>query len=112
MSDWIGLAFFALLIAGVLIGLKIIAKPQRRTTEEFERNAAEGTTSIGASMNALHELMNPEAAKAKETITQMKEGRYQKKKREGKAGGDAETGDGGQEIGNERDQGATDKYYD
>jgi len=39
----------------------------------------------------LHELMNPEAAKAKETITQMKEGRYQKKKREGKAGGSADT---------------------
>ena len=85
MSDWIGLAFFLLLIAGVLIGLKILAKPQTRTAEEFERNAAEGTTSLGASMNALHELMNPEAAKAKETITQMKEGRYQKKKREGKA---------------------------
>ena len=38
-------------------------------------------------MNALQELMNPEAAKAKEVITQMKEGRYQKKKREGKASG-------------------------
>ena len=33
------------------------------------------------------ELMNPEAAKAKEVITQLKEGRYQKKKREGKAEG-------------------------
>ena len=36
-------------------------------------------------MNALQELLNPEAAKAKEVITQMKEGRYQKRKREGKA---------------------------
>jgi len=89
MEDWIGLAFFALLIVGALIGLKLLSKPQTRTSEEFERNAAEGTTAIGASMNALHELMNPEAAKAKETITQMKEGRYQKKKREGKAGGEA-----------------------
>jgi hypothetical protein len=93
MEDWIGLAFFVLLIAGVVVGLKILAKPRPRTSEEFERNAAEGTTAIGASMNALQELMNPEAAKAKETITQMKEGRYQKKKREGKAGGDAEPGD-------------------
>ena len=89
MQDWIGLAFFVLLIAGVIVGLKILAKPQTRTAEEFERNAAENTTMMGASMNALHELMNPEAAKAKETITQMKEGRYQKKKRQGKAGGDA-----------------------
>ena len=92
MSDWIGLAFFVLLVGGIIVGLKVLAKPQTRTSEEFERNAAEGTTGLGASMNALHKLMNPEAAKAKETITQMKEGRYQKKKREGKAGGDAETG--------------------
>jgi hypothetical protein len=94
MSDWIGLAFFLILIIGVLIGLKVLAKPRPRTAEEFERNAAEGTTAIGASMNALQELMNPEAAKAKEVITQMKEGRYQKKKREGKANDDAETGEG------------------
>ncbi|MEJ7848501.1 MAG: hypothetical protein WKF92_10480 [Pyrinomonadaceae bacterium] len=69
----------------------MLAKPPTRTSEEFERNAAEGTTGLGASMDALHELMNPEAAKAKETITQMKEGGYQKKKREGKAGDNAET---------------------
>jgi hypothetical protein len=91
MSDWLGLGFFVLLIVGVIVGLKVLSKPQTRTAEEFERNAAENTTMLGASMNALHELMNPEAAKAKETITQMKEGRYQKKKREGKAGGEAET---------------------
>jgi len=88
MQDWIGLAFFILLIVGVIVGLKILAKPQTRTAEEFERNAAENTTMMGASMNALQELMNPEAAKSKETITQMKDGRYQKKKREGKASGD------------------------
>jgi hypothetical protein len=86
MSDWIGLAFFVLLVVGVIDGLRALSKPSTRTAEEFERNAAEGTTAIGASMNALQELMNPEAAKSKEVITQMKEGRYQKKKREGKAG--------------------------
>ena len=91
MSDWIGLLFFVLLIIGAIMGLKALAKPQTRTSEEFERNAAENTTMMGASMNALNELMNPAAAKAKETITQMKNGRYQKKRREGKAGGDAET---------------------
>lgn len=87
MGDWIGLGFFLLLIAGALIGLKVLSKPVTRTAEEFERNAAENTTMLGASMNALNEVMNPEAAKAKEVITQMKEGRYQKKKREGKSGG-------------------------
>jgi hypothetical protein len=87
MSDWIGLAFLVLLIGGAIVGLRALAKPRTRTAEEFERNAAEGTTALGASMNALQELMNPEAAKAKEVMTQMKEGRYQKKKREGKADG-------------------------
>jgi hypothetical protein len=97
MQDWIGFAFLALIVIGVIFGLRALAKPRPRTSEEFERNAAEGTTAPGASMNALQELMNPEAAKAKETITQMKEGRYLKKKREGKAGGSAETADGERE---------------
>ncbi len=87
MSDWIGLIFFVLLVVGAILGLRALAKPRRRTAEEFERNAAENTTMLGASMNALQELMNPEAAKSKEVITQMKEGRYDKKKREGKADG-------------------------
>ena len=93
MNDWLGLGFFVLLIAGGIVGLKILSKPATRTTEEFERNASEGTTMLGATMNALQEMMNPEEAKAKETITQMKEGRYMKKRKEGKAGGEAENND-------------------
>ncbi len=85
MGDWIGVGFFVLLIAGAIIGLKVLSRPQTRTAEEFERNATEGTTMLGISMNALQEIMDPPAAKSKEVITQMKEGRYQKKKREGKA---------------------------
>jgi len=91
MQDFIGLIFFVLLIVGAIVGLKILAKPVMRTEEEFERNAAESPSLLGASMNALQELMNPAEAKAKEVQTQMKEGRYMKKKREGKADGDAET---------------------
>ncbi len=93
MSDWIGAAFLVLLVVGAIVGLRALAKPRPRTAEEFERNAAEGTTALGASMNALQELMNPEAAKSKEVIAQMKDGRYQKKKREGKAGGTVEDGE-------------------
>ena len=91
MADWIGLLFFALLAVGVLVGLKLLSKPVTRTEEEFERNAAESASMLGASMNALQELMNPEAAKAKEVQTQVKEGRYGKKKREGKANGEADS---------------------
>ncbi len=92
MSDWIGLAFFILLIGGVVIGLRALSKPRTTTSDEFERNAAEGTTMLGATMNALHELMNPAEAKAKEVVMQMKDGNFQKKKREGKAEGEEDLG--------------------
>lgn len=93
MSDWIGLLFFVLVVVGAFIGLKVLSKPVTRTSEEFERNAAEGKTMLGATMNALQELMNPAEAKAKEVQTQLKEGRYDKKKREGKANGEADSED-------------------
>jgi hypothetical protein len=70
----------------------MLSKPITRTSDEFERAAAEGTTMLGATMNALHEMVNPEEAKAKEVIMQMKDGRYQKKKREGKADGSESAG--------------------
>lgn len=88
MADWLGLLFFVLLIAGVFVGLKILSKPITRTEEEFERNAAKGSTMLGAGMSALQEILDPSAAKAKEVKMQMKEGRYGKKKREGKASGE------------------------
>lgn len=88
MSDIFGLTFFVLLIVGAFIGLKILSKPQKRTAEEFERSVAEGGSAFGAGVNALQEALDPAAARAKEVQTQLKEGRYDKKKREGKAGGE------------------------
>lgn len=88
MNDWFGLLFFVVLIAGIYVGLKMLSKPVKRTEAEFERNAAESASMLGASMNALQELLNPEAVRAKEVQTQLKEGRYGKKKREGKANGE------------------------
>ena len=90
MSDWVGIGFFVLLLFVGYLGIRTLANRKPKTTEEFERSAAEGSSGLGASMNALHELMNPEAAKSKEVQMQMKDGRYGKKKREGKANdGDA-----------------------
>lgn len=89
MQDWFGLLFFVLLIAGAFVGLKILAKPTKRTEEEFERNAAEGSM-LGASVNALQEILDPAEARSKEVVTQLKQGNYSKKKREGKAEDDNE----------------------
>jgi len=85
MADWIGLLFFVLLVAGIFVGLKVLSKPEKRTEADFERNAAESTSMLGAGMGALQDLMDPAAARAKEVKMQMKDGRYMKKKREGKA---------------------------
>lgn len=87
MSDWLGLGFIILLIIGALAGLKTLSKPRVSTAEEFERRASEEKTMLGASMNALQEIMDPADSRSKEVIAQMKDGRFQKKKREGKAGG-------------------------
>ena len=89
MSDIIGLLFFVLLIIGVFVGLKLLSKPKIRTEAEFERNAAE-SSSLGGAVNALQEAFDPAAARANEVQTQLKEGRYAKKKREGKANDDTE----------------------
>ena len=78
MSDWIGLIFFALLIAGIFVGLKLLSKPEKRTAEDFERNVSESTSGIGAGVNALQEALDPAAAKSKEVQTHLKEGRYDK----------------------------------
>ncbi|MFN0140964.1 MAG: hypothetical protein ACKVQW_12880 [Pyrinomonadaceae bacterium] len=88
MQDWIGLGFFVLLIVGVAVGLKLLSKPRVSTSDEFERRAAEEKTMLGASMSALQEIMDPAEKRAKEVIEQMKEGTFQKKKREGKADGE------------------------
>lgn len=90
MNDWIGLLFFVLLIAGVFVGLKMLSKPRKTTADEFERNAAESASLLSASMNALNGMLNPEAGRGQETVTQLKEGRFARKRREGKANSDSD----------------------
>ena len=87
MQDWIGLGFFVLLVIGALVALKVLSKPRVSTSDEFERRAAEEKTMLGATMNALQEITDPADARSKEVVMQMKEGTFQKKKREGKADG-------------------------
>ena len=100
MTDWIGLIFFVLLIVGVWFGLRALANPRPRTSEDFEKGASENSSFTGALLNALHDVTDPGARRNTEVRQQMKEGRYQKKKREGKANAHAATDtDGGGENG-------------
>jgi hypothetical protein len=92
MQDWIGLGFFLLLIVGVIVGLKALSKPRVSTAAEFERRAAEEKTMLGATMNALQQITDPADARSKEVIEQLKDGGFQKKKREGKAEGENRDG--------------------
>jgi hypothetical protein len=89
MSDWFGLLFFVLLIIGVYFALRTLANPKKRTVEDFERGIEEGTGLAGAGMNALQKLLQPEAAKGVEVVTDLKDGRYNKKKQDGKSSGNA-----------------------
>lgn len=84
-ADVIGILFIAALIVGAYFGLRRLAKPTNRTTEEFEQRAAEGTTGMGVFVNALQEMADPAAARSNTVITQMKDGSFRKKRREGKA---------------------------
>jgi hypothetical protein len=88
MQDWLGLAFFVLLVVGIYFGIKALGNQPKRTEADFERNVAEGGGGLNASVNALNELLNPNEAKAKEVKVQLKEGRFNKKKREGKGNGE------------------------
>ena len=88
MNDWIGLAFIVVLIVGAIIGLRILANPKPRTSEEFEKSAADNPSFTGALLNALHDVTDPASKRSKEVRMQMKDGRYLKKKREGKANAD------------------------
>ncbi len=83
MSDWIGLAFFVLLIIGVLVGMKTLSKPRKLTPDEFERRASEGAGAVGAGMQALNKLLNPEAAKSGDVVMELKAGRFDKKQTDG-----------------------------
>lgn len=79
MSDWIGLAFFLFILAGISFGLKLLSKGRTSTEEEFEERASQSGSLLSAGINAINGMLNPGEAKGKEAITEVKEGRYDKK---------------------------------
>jgi hypothetical protein len=86
MRDWIGLAFFLLIVVGGLYLLTRPAKPL--TVEEFEKRAAENRGMMGAGMLGLQKLLDPATAKAAAA---------QEDFRQGYLDGEQESGDGDDE---------------
>lgn len=92
MGDWIGLLFFALAIAGLLIGLKSLGKSKDRvrSSEEHERGLDEGGSMVTSGVNALNGMLNPGAEKGEKAVTEVKKGTYNKKQEAGKDIGGAD----------------------
>ena len=85
MADWVGVGFFVFLIVAAFVGLRRLANPRALTSEEFERSVSEARGGIAAVGSALQDFVDPAQARAKIVVTQMREGRFLKKRREGKA---------------------------
>ena len=87
VSDWLGLAFFALLVLGIFLGLRMLSKPKSSTEQQFEKRASEGVSFVTVGVEAINGLLNPSADKGKKAVAEVNEGTYLNKKREGKSVG-------------------------
>lgn len=83
MGDWLGLAFFLLLIVAVIAGLSFLNKPYKVSTKDYERRVNEGPGLIGAGLMGLQKLVDPAAAKAEAVVQDLKAGHSDKKQESG-----------------------------
>ena len=91
MSDWIGLAIIALVVAGAVAGLSYLGRePRRLSSEEYEERVQEarGTTrsAAAAGLQALQKFVNPKAAEAIQAIKDLKAGHYDDQQKQGEGG--------------------------
>ncbi len=80
MSDWIGVIFLILLVAGAWCGLRALGKPRRLSEREFEQNISVGKSLVNAGIMELDKFINPQAAKSIEVVRELKNGKYNKKR--------------------------------
>ena len=91
MSDWIGLAFFLLLVVGAIVASAMLGKPRKRISEEeFQKRVREGQRSQAA-VFALQQLMQPKAAEAVAVQQDLRHGYYNKKRIPGEGDDEEET---------------------
>jgi MFS superfamily sulfate permease-like transporter len=86
MNDWIGLGILIAFAVGAFLFLRYLSKPQKITTEEFEKRAAEGTSLVGVGMMELQKFLDPSKENAIVATQELKQGRYNKKKDQGDGG--------------------------
>lgn len=92
VGDLIGVFVILALLSVAAIGLKALSRPRESTEEEFEKRASEGASLASAGFQAVNGLLNPSADRGSKAVAEIKEGRYQKKKKEGKGLGDENRG--------------------
>jgi hypothetical protein len=88
MSDWLGLIFFAVLVAGAYLGLRHLSRPGKRTEEEFEKGAEESASLLGAGVAALQGILDPAEQRSRIEVEESRQGRYQRRSVAGKTGDD------------------------
>lgn len=83
MNDWIGLGILVALALGAYLFLRYLSKPKKITAEEFEKNASEGKSLVGAGFMELQKFLDPKTENAIVATRELKQGRYNKKKDQG-----------------------------
>lgn len=79
MSDWLGLLFLILLIAGAWFGLRALGRQRKLSEREFEEKIGVGKSLVNAGIMELDKFINPQAAKSIEVVRELKNGKYNKK---------------------------------
>jgi hypothetical protein len=85
MSEWLGIALVALILALGWFGLSRLATPYSASAEEFEKRASEGPGLLGASLIGLQKALEPAAERAAIVVEDLKQGHLD---------GEQESGDG------------------
>jgi hypothetical protein len=91
MKDFIGLAFFLLIVVG---GLYLLTRPTKPlTVEEFEKRANENRGMMGAGMLGLQKVLDPAAEKAIAAQEDFRQGYLDGEQESGEGGDDDDEGE-------------------
>ncbi|REJ78171.1 MAG: hypothetical protein DWQ47_17665 [Acidobacteria bacterium] len=79
MNDLAGILFFVLLALGAFFGLRALSAKKPRTEADFERGAEESASLLGAGVNALQGMLQPDKKRSEESIRELKESVHRRK---------------------------------